>query len=214
MMAQEKANDKVDAANSMIDAVYKKFATAHNIRLVEKQDAVSKKLTNASLVFKYYNFLYLMFFKSYKQEAYVMDAIQRSDLNAAEQNRSKLKQITTEDLRKLDTVKGFKGDLTLRKACFQLIKFYNTESDKVTALSDFQIKKDNYDKIKAAVDAKAQSSHTQSDVDNYNKAADEYKKAVDNYNKVNNELYADRKMAIENWNATVQNFFKKFVPRN
>jgi hypothetical protein len=128
MMAQEQASDKLDAANDMVTVIYKKFADNHKIHLTDKKDKITLNLMNAGKVFKYYNVIYLIFFKSFKQEAYLLDALDKKDLNSVEQNRSKLIQISAQDLKKLDTMKGYKGDLSIKSACSQLLKFYNTEA--------------------------------------------------------------------------------------
>ena len=214
MMAQEKANDKLDAANDMVTDIYKKFADNHKIHLTEKKDKVTVNLLNASKVFKYYNVVYLIFFKNFKQEAYLLDALEKTDLNSVEQNRSKLIQTSSEDLKKLDTIKSYKGDPSLKSACTQLLKFYNTEaSKKILVLTDSELKKENFEKIKTVVENKDESSRTQSDIDEYNKAATIFKKAIDDNNRTNKELNDLRNKYLSDWNYTVNAFMDKYVPK-
>jgi hypothetical protein len=214
MMAQEQASDKLDAANDMVTEIYEKFAFNHKIHLTEKKDKITLNLLNAGKVFKYYNVIYLIFFKSYKQEAYLLDALDKKDLNSFEQNRSKLIQITTEDLKKLDTIKNFKGDLTIKSSCFQLLKFYNTEaSKKIMILSDFELKKENFEKIKSAIENKNETARTQSDIDQYNKAVTNFQKNIDEFNKTNKELNDSRNKYLSDWNYSVNNFMDKYVPK-
>ncbi len=214
MMAQEQANDKLDAANDMVADIYKKFAETHKIHLAEKKDKITLNLLNAGKVFKYYNVIYLIFFKSFKQEAYLLDALDKNDLNSVEQNRSKLIQTSSEDLKKLDTVKSYRGDLSIKSVCVQLLKFYNNEaSKKISVLTDFELKKENFEKIKSTVEGKDETSRTQSDVDQYNKAAIDFKKAIDEHNKTNKELNDSRNKYLNDWNYTVNNFMDKFIPK-
>jgi len=214
MMAQEKANDKLDAANDMVTDIYKKFAENHKIHLLEKKDKITVNLLNAGKVFKYYNVVYLIFFKNFKQEAYLLDAFEKTDLNSVEQNRSKLIQTSSEDLKKLDTIKSYKGDLSLKSACIQLLKFYNTEaSKKILVLTDFELKKENFEKIKTAIENKDESSRTQSDIDEYNKAATIFKKAIDDNNRTNKELNDLRNKYLSDWNYTVNAFMDKYIPK-
>src|ERR1035437_4284377 len=70
LLAQEKANEKLNASSDMVDGQYKAFAGLHDIKLIEGDDKIEKKLKIAGQAFKFYNVSYLIFFKSYKQEAY------------------------------------------------------------------------------------------------------------------------------------------------
>lgn len=89
MMAKEQANDKLSEAGKELDEVQNKFAEAHDVKLVEgEQSKRSKKLETASKVYKYYNKAYLIFFKSYKQEAYLLESTNKRDVNGVEQNKT------------------------------------------------------------------------------------------------------------------------------
>jgi hypothetical protein len=214
MMAQEKANNKLDAANDMVTEIYKRFADDHKIHLLEKKDKITVNLLNAGNVFKYYNNIYLIFFKNFKQEGYVLDALEKNDLNSVEQNRSKLIQTSSEDLKKLDTTKSYKGDPSLKSACTQLLKFYNNEaSKKILVLTDFELKKENFEKIKTAVENKDETSRTKSDIDEYNKAATSLKKAIDDNNRTNKELNNLRSKYLSDWNYSVNAFMDKYIAK-
>lgn len=214
MTAQEKANDKLDAANEKVSEIYIKFADKYKIRLTEKKDKITVNLIKAGEVLKYYNVIYLIFFKSFKQEAYLLDALEKNDLNSIEQNRVNLMQISSEDSKKLDTIKSFKGDNSIRSACVQLLKFYNIEaSKKIQIFTDCELKKKNFEKVKSTVENKDETSTTKAEIDQYNNAAITYKKAINEYNKTNKELNELRNKYLSDWNYSVKNFMDKYVPK-
>ena len=90
MTARDQASDKLSDASVMINRVQRRFAEAHDIKIIESSSELDKKMEVAGEVYDHYNEVYLIFFKSFKQEAYLLDAISRKDLSAIEQNREAL----------------------------------------------------------------------------------------------------------------------------
>jgi len=214
LLAQEKANQKLDASGDMIDGQYSAFAKKHGVMLVDKEDKIEKNLRVAGVAFKYYNIAYLIFFKSYKQEAYMIEALNKSDVNGLKQNADALSKTADEGLSKLDTLRAFKGDATLKAACKDMLTFYKKEATaKIPVIVNFAVKKESFDKIKAAMDAKDAKSRTKEDVDAYNTAVNDFNKASNEYNAVNNELNTSRTNLLNKWNTSVTNFLDRQVPK-
>jgi len=215
LKAQELANAKLDRANDNLSVQQKLFATENNINITENKDKIAKKLESSDKVIKYYNITYLIFFKSYKQEAYLLDAIIKNDLTSIEQNKNTLLAYTTSGLAVLDTLKSFNGDANLKIACKVALTFYKNEADTkiLQDVLDYYSAKSKFEKIKTAFDAKAASSRTKTDVDEYNAAVTEYNKAGIKYNTTNTELNTKRTAAIEGWNKAGEAFLDKHVPK-
>ena len=192
MTARELASDKLVEASKMVSREQKRFAEANNVTLIESESALDDKMEVAGKVYDHYNEVYLIFFKSYKQEAYLIDAISKNDINAVEQNRDRSLVLATNDL----------------------LKFYITEAEKETPkIADFILKSENFNQIKAAFEKKSEKSRTQADVDGYNKAVNEMNAAVNVYNATNESLNKSRSKNIDNWNKTAQAFTDKHVPK-
>jgi len=210
MMAQQLANEKLELAGEVMQAAQKKFAAENNITLVDSDSKTEEKLEKASAVFKFYNELYLIFFKPYKQEVYFMNALNKGDVNAMKQNQESLSKLAKEAKEKLKLVKPYKSNTTLKAACNDMLDFYIFEADtKITPLVDFYMKKEKFDKLKTQMDKKGQSSSKQ-EVDEYNAAINDYNKAGAEFNKVNEELNKKRASNLDNWNNAVS----KFLDRN
>jgi hypothetical protein len=213
MLAQDKANEKLKAAGAKMHEVYKDFAAKNNINLIDAKDETSEKVEKVDKVNSYYHDLFLIFFKSNKQYAYLMKAIEDKNLNGIEQNRNTLQKYSEEGLAKLTSIKAFDGDPSVLNSCKKMLQFYvKAAQEKITPISDFLVKNDNFNEIKKTFDTKAQAQRTKEDVHKYNKAADEMNKAVTIYNKSNKELYDNATNLNNEWNNSVQNFMDKHMP--
>jgi hypothetical protein len=213
MLAKEKADEKLEIASDIVDKQVRVFASANNIKLSEEPDKLGKKLELAGEVFDYYNSVYLIFFKSYKQELYLMDALIKTDLNAIEQNKNALIQTSTEGLGKIASVTNFKGDGSLKTSCNQVLKFYKQEAEqKMDILSDFYIKKENFEKLKTSFDSKDQMARTQDEVNQYNAAVKSFNDATMKFNRTNDELNNSRKRFLDAWNNSIDSFLQRQIP--
>jgi hypothetical protein len=215
MTAQEKANEKMELAGKILDVQIKTFAANHKINLQENHDKLSQNLEIASEVFKYYNKIYLVFFKNYKQEAYFLNALEKNDINGMEQNKNTLLQFVQEGNKTIATVKNYKNDPSIKTACNQLLNFYQEEASvKAPILIDFYLKKENYEKTKAAFDSKQEKTRTKEDVNKMNKAVTDYNKSLGQYNLINQEIFNRRTILTDAWNNSVQSFFDTHIPKN
>lgn len=210
ILAQEKASDKLNASFDELVVAQKQFAASHHITLLEaKNDETSQKIEQASNMLKYYHEIYLIFFKSYKQEAYAMDALQRNDISAFEQHAGTLAQYAQEGLDKLNAKEGYMNDISLKRSGLSILTFYKKEGEKdFPAMTEFYIKKDNFDKIQKTFESISAKNRTQQDVDQYNNGVNELNAAVKEVNKLNDQVNNTRKIQLDQWNKAVEKFFE------
>ncbi|MFI5203766.1 MAG: hypothetical protein ACHQF2_04655 [Flavobacteriales bacterium] len=214
LLAQEIAGKKLRGAGDRVSTEEARFAKDHNIELVDSKDGLAKKMEKADEVLEYYNKVYLIFFKSYKQEAYMADAQARNDANSLEQNKNTLNDFAKDGLKKMKEIGNYINDPSLSNATKDLLEFYVFESgDDSKILTDYIVKKENFDKIKAAFEAKKEKDRVQADYDQINAAGQEFNKTVNDFNKKNEELFKKRKDLIDRWNKTAQSFLDKHVPQ-
>ena len=215
LLAQEKANEKLNEAAEKIEPVYTAFAAKNNVTLQDsgKENEVSKKLRITGNVNEYYHKIYLIFFKSYHQEEYLLRAIGANNINAVEQNRNTLLKYSAEGLSKLDTVKTFAGDGSLLNNCRKMLEFYKLEaSTKIPVMTEYLIKRDEFEKIQKAFEAKPQSQRSQADVDKYNKALNDMNQRINKFNQVGEEMNKARARNLDGWNNAVKQFLDNHVP--
>lgn len=211
MLAKEKANEKLKTASDELRDAETKFAEKYNITLLDgEDDKISKKIKKANDALRYYNQLYLIFFKCFKQEAYVIDAQNRNDVSAIEQNANTLASFAAEGLEKIKIIESYKGDITLKSAAKQIVNFYEREAkNDFPVIIDFYIKKDNFEKLEKIISSKKKKDITQDEADKYNKAVNDYNKAVSETNRINKKINEQRKKYFELWDNTVNKFFNK-----
>jgi hypothetical protein len=211
--AKEEANKKLDEAHDELLEQQEVFAEKHNINLVSSADKREQKLVKASAAFGYYNKIYLIFFKSYKQEVYLLESLAENNLGAIEQNKLALLSISEEGLAKLDTFPRFGMDISLKVAALNFLKFNEYEArERLPSLVDYYLIKERFEKTKAAFDAKKPADRTKHDVDNMNQAVNEYNKAANNYNNTFKDLAKRRGDLLDKWNKATQQFFTAHVP--
>jgi hypothetical protein len=215
MLAKEKAGLKADEAFKKFDNQYRAFAKQYNIRLIEGDSKVSKKIEEANEVLQYYNPIYLLFFKSYKNEAYFLDALNKGDISALEQTKDALQNSSVEGLKKVVSMPAYKADKSLKVACDKILTFYQSESStKSTEITDYFLKKENFEKSKKAMDAKRAADRIQSDIDNFNKLVADYNNSVNSFNKLINDFNKRRNEAFDLWNKTADDFLDNHVPKH
>lgn len=213
LMAKEAANEKLETASEMVQTAQQKFAEENGVNLIDRQTKIDKKIEKSGPVFDYYNVMYLIFFKAYIQEAYLLEALNIGDMNIAEQRKNAMIQFSEEGLSKLDSLKAYKGDMTLRKSCTQYLEFLKEEGEKhMPIILDFFLKKENFEKQQKAFEAKSERDRTQEDVDNFNKAVNEYNAAIEQYNATNELLNTNRARALDKWNETISSFLDRHIP--
>lgn len=213
LLVQEKASEKLKEAADARAATWNEFAKKYNVTVNDQVTQLGLKLDKADKVNDYYHEIYLIFFKSYKQEMYLIAALDSRNINAIEQNRNSLIKYTTEGLEKLRDFKPFENDARLIVACRQLLDFLKDEaSTKMSPMTDFIMNSENFEKVKKAFDAIPASKRTQQDVNNFNKAVNEMNKGVNQFNSTNKMLNEKRNNLLNAWNNAVQSFIDDHMP--
>jgi len=212
LLLKETIDKKVDEANVLLHIEEENFALQNNVHLVQTTNNISDMMEEVGKVNKYYDKVYLVFFKSYKEEENLWDAVKKKDVNAIEQDKNAVLQYSTDGLKVLDTTKAFEGDLSLVNNCRNLLKFYISEmNDKIGTVSDYILKEESFEKLKNDFDNN--SNHSKDDINAYNKSIKDINDAVNNYNNTNNQLYEKRTDLLNNWNNGVNSFMDEHMPK-
>jgi len=212
MMAEQIANDKLDSANAVVNREQVRFCKENNVTLQEDNSELSKKMQKAGEVYKYYNEIYLIFFKANVQETYLMEAINANDVAAMGQIKNTLAQYAKEGLAKMKAIKGFKGDNSVVTITKQMLTFYQKEAENdVQMYIDQNLRTEKFQKTVKAMEKK--KNRTQKDVDEYNAEVNAHNKANNEYNKTNEKLNTKRTALINSWNKKTKGFIDKHVPK-
>ncbi len=212
MMAKEKAGEKLEEASLKQHEMQKQFAAKNNVTLIESQSEMDAKMKTATDIMNHYDVVYLIFFKSYKQEGYLIEAMNQKNISSIEQNINSLKKFSEEGLTRLKEMKGYNGDASLIVACRNMLYFYKTEATEASYITDYFLKVESFNKLKKQFDAKSGSRRTQQDVDQYNNAVADINTTTNNFNKNNNDSNKQRTSGLDGWNKAVKNFLDNYIP--
>ncbi|MBI5858406.1 MAG: hypothetical protein HZB42_12250 [Sphingobacteriales bacterium] len=213
MLAQEKAYEKLNDASARQNEKEKEFAAKNNIQLLEGTSELGEKAKTANAVLSHCNEVYLVFFKPYKQEGYMIEAMNQKNLASMEQNINSLKKFAEDGFEKLKKIKAYGGDGSLINACRNMLNFYKSEAARSASLADFFLKEENFNKIKKQFDSKPSGKRTQQDIDQYNAAVNDINYALKNFNDTNNSLNKERTAALNGWNKTYNDYLDDHMPK-
>jgi len=199
------AIEKLKALNVLYDSASQRFYRSAN------KDVFSDKFQQAIDANIYYNKVFLLYFKTYNAEFYLLESIKKRDGNSVEQNKKIVYQSAQDGLKELDTTKAFNGDNALVKKCEALLTFYSDESDtKMDKLSDyFPVAKD-FGKTRS--DYEKKPTHTKDEVKEYKKAVSEFNKALNGFNDTSHNLDHKREKALKKWDKAMGAFLDKHLP--
>ena len=213
MMAQEKAYEKLEEAGKKQHEMQKVFAKKNDINLIENESELENKSKIVSEVMDHCNEVYLVFFKCYKQDAYLMEAIGKKNIVSIEQNLSSLKKFAEEGMEKLRGFKGYGGDASLIAACRNMMIYYKAEADKGPSITDYFLKEEEFNKIKKKFDATPQSKRTEQEVDQYNKAVNDINVVLNKFNSTMNDLNKQGNAGLNDWNKTYSKYMDEHMPK-
>jgi len=213
LLLQEATNDTLKVANQRITQAGNTFAAKYNVRIISEKSELADKMQAADNVGEYRDKVYLLFFKCNWEDGQLVEAINQKNVTKIEQVRSALDKFAIEGLAVLDTLHNYENDPGLVNAGKQALAFYKQEAETdIPKVTDFFLKEENFTKLKAAMDAKADNQRTQQDVDAYNKAVSDMNDGVNAYNETNNDLNNNRTAINENWTEAERQFTDKHTP--
>lgn len=213
ILAQEKAYEKLNEASKKQYEMQKQFAAKYNINLIEQESEIGAKSKTASEVMHHHNEVYLVFFKCYKQEAYLMEGISKKNLVSIEQSLSSLSKFSEEGKKKLQNMTGYKADNSLIASGIRMMEHYKWESTKGPAFTDYLLKEEEFNKIKKQFETKPESKRTQEDVDKYNKAVNDINAVLNTFNSTMSEVNKKANAALNDWNKTSSKYLDEHMPR-
>ena len=215
ILAQEMADKKMEQAQAEYENNFYAFAKKHDINIIESDSDLSKKMTISGEVFSHYNELYLIFFKVYINEIYLMEALEKNDINAIQQNTNALSQSAKEGLTTLENSTLYKNDASIVKSTKAIFEFFIDEADnKMPQQLDFLVLNEDMETISKTLEKTPEKKRTKKQIDAYNNKVKQINKAVKNYNKINTDLNNNREKAFNALDVTKEKFLAKHIPND
>ncbi|MBS3739682.1 MAG: hypothetical protein KGY51_11925, partial [Psychroflexus sp.] len=182
MKAQELADKKMEKVQNEYESNLYKFANKHNINIVEGDSDLGKKMAKSNEVFKYYKAIYLVYFKVYVNEIYLMEALNANDINGIQQNANALSSSAEEGLKILDTLSAYDRDKSLISTTRKSFEFFQDEADeKMPILIDFLLLSEDMQKSQKAIEDTPKRKRTKKQVEDFNNLVNNYNKSVQTY---------------------------------
>lgn len=215
MLAQEMADKKMEEIQEEYETNYYAFANKHKINIIENESDLSKNMTISNEVFRHYKKMYLIYFKVYINEVYLIEALNKGDANAIQQNANALSESAKEGLEILKAVEHYKNDKSIANTTKKAFEFFIDEADnKMPQIVEFLVLNEDLQKTQAALEKTPQRKRTEEQIDGYNNMVNDFNKKVKIYNKLNDELNNKRQTVINNLNNANQNFLSKHIPND
>lgn len=213
MTAMDMVDKKMEEASAKMQDAYEAFAKKNEVTIVDSEDDLDKKMKKTSEVNAYYNKAFLIFFKSYKQQMYLMAALQEQKAGNIEQSRGQLEKDVKKSTDDMTALGAFNGDLSLVNAGKKLFEFYQRQcTEFVPVMLDYYMKNERFQEQKKNFDAI--KNRTQKDVDEFNAAVNDLNAAVNKSNKASQEMNTLGAKLNNDWNNAVTAFMNKHMPRS
>ncbi len=128
-----------------------------------------------------------------------------------EQGRTSLIRYASEGLLALDTLKNFAGDPSHANSCKRVLNFYKkmAEND-IPKQMDYFLKKENFEKMKKAFNAK--SSPGKADIDAFNAEVKDVNNSLNTFNSINTNINNTRNNVLKDWNDSEKTFADSHMP--
>ncbi|MGV3696240.1 LIC11966 family surface protein [Flavobacterium sp.] len=213
LLMRDKINEKLDAENEKVNNAFKSFALKYNITVTEGNSALGEKIKLSNEVFDYHTALYLIFFKVSFTDGNLVDAIEKKDLSAIQQNASSLILYADEGLGKLKEIKPYNGDSSMINVTKKALEYYKKQAlQYVPKIVDFVMFNDKFENARKNIEAKSAKDRSSEEIDNYNTMVKQANKEIDNYNKLNNSNYQEKNNVLNEWNTVGDNFISGHIP--
>ncbi len=213
METSDDLNDKLTAFNAVIRREQRRFADKNGF-IIEAKRPMDDKFMEIKQVFRYYHKVFLIVFKSSRQEADFIDSLDGGNPKVLELMRTRLQQYTDNGIQQLDTMHGYAGDASYLQSGQEIMAFYEMEAKtKFPILVDYCQKKEKFDRQSAAVLKLPEKDRTDKMIESYNANRKLVVDAMTLYNSANQELNTKRIALVDRYNKVMLNFLDKNAPR-
>ncbi len=214
LLAREATANKLDNANKRMIEQQKSFAKKYKVDLYERDDDTYEKMIETNKVIKYYNHIYLIFFKCHKQDFFLQGAILRKDLAEIEKYKDELQASSKEGLKDLLQIMAYNDDASLISSTYKVLNFYKDLSEnEITQIVAFEKEKEKFMLIQSDFESKTEDEKSDEDYINYNNAVKSYNLKASKYNSLNSSLHSKRGNHLEEWNFVFENFVDQHIPK-
>tara|TARA_R100000935_G_scaffold8302_7_gene17443 strand:+ start:74558 stop:75589 length:1032 start_codon:yes stop_codon:yes gene_type:complete len=214
ILAQQMADKKMAEAQQEYEDQFIDYAKRHNIEITENETELGKKMQISNKVFKYYNAMYLPFFKANITESYIFEALDANDISSLQQHAISLGAIVNEERELIKNIPLYKDDTSLLDATNAAFDFYQMEAEvKIPELIDFLLLQEEVQNISQIIEKTPKRKRTKEQIDGYNEKVNELNKKVAEFNRMNTQLNKERTKVLNGLNNANDQFLARHIPK-
>lgn len=214
LMAMELANQKLQAAYAKLNEAARAFAFANQVILVEDKSDLAKDLKLANDVNEHNNKVYLLMFKSYVEEGFLIESMNKGNAEGMNYHLGRLTTYTDESLIELEKMESYNGDNAVILACQGVLQFYKeSASQALNTMVGFYNTKTNFEATQKRLESLKPADRTQADVDEYNALVKQYNSMISDFNKSSATFNNGKSKALNKYNQTASAFLAKYTPK-
>jgi hypothetical protein len=213
LQTQQEAYSRTSQAAKGLKKAEEQFAKQFGVSLVDSDNKFARKLEELNRTFKYYNKIYLSFFRAYQQELTLFSAIENQSLDEMKTERRKLQVAATEGLDKLNRMGSYNGDKSLRSAAQENLKFYQEEAKgQVNHIISYYSDLEKLHSLKAELDKPGLNPEQRRGLTSrYNEQVKQVNQRTPELNELNASLNLERAQQLDKWNKVSETFLQKFI---
>ena len=213
LQTQQEAYSRTSQAARGLKKAEEQFAKQFGVSLVDSDDKFARRLEELNRTFKYYNKVYLSFFRAYQQELTLFNAIENQSLDEMKTERRKLQVVAAEGLEKLNRMGSYNGDKSLRTAAQQNLKFYQQEATtRVEGIISYYTDLDELHTLKKQLDKPGLNAEQRRALTGrYNDQVKQVNQRTPELNELNSSLNLERARQLDQWNKVSESFLQKFI---
>jgi hypothetical protein len=206
LAARDNAYKALQNSAVSLNHAIERFAATHQIEI---EKTPSKNSVSSS--FTRYNAVYTVFFYSYKQEAYLLEAIAQEDIAGVEQNRKALLSSSIQGLLVLRDLEQT-GSSSLDDACRRLLEFYHQEADELKPMAGYLSEAENFERSGSAFTSNRSTLQTPESTSAFCKSFVDLGKMSTELSESLRELSARRAMLIDAWQQSCSHYLAAIKP--
>lgn len=214
ILAQRAARNRLDAANVRMLAEQKRFAAEFDVELVQRTDAVFRKMRITNEVLRYLDDVYLAFFRSHIDETDLLEYLKDENRERMRSGSEALLSSCVDGLEYLRTLEPPNGDYALQNACAELLRFYSDEArGSADDLLRYRDAESAFRKVKSEYDALDDSGRDVETVREYNDAVRQLNYEVDTFNEVTKKRNERREALLVQWQEAFDKYLASHIPK-
>ncbi len=213
ILYQREINKINDREAAILNQSQKKFASSHDVNLIEEESELAQKIEKGSQVLNYKQDLFLVFARCSMYELDMLSRINTTEAYDFKQAGITLLELVDKSRAALDTIKDINSDLSLRRATSKALDFYEEEAETlIPVVSEFRKSNNEFAAFQKEFEKTPKKKRTQEMVNEYNEKAQAMNQTGEKFNNLLQTYNQKREKVYNDFNQTSADYVQKHMP--